>query len=299
MVVSQPDRKRGRGRKTSPSPVARAAHGAALPLLQPEKLGSQGCVEALRARTPDVGVVVAFGQFIPRQVRELPSRGFLINAHASLLPRHRGAAPLAHAILAGDTVTGISVMRVEREMDAGPVLLMRETPLGDTETAGELALRLADLAADSVALALDQIASEPVHWRPQEAARATFAPKIGPEDARLDWREDAKSLVRRIRAMAPVPGAFTTVGRDRLRILAAHDEVTNPVPGSPAPRPGTAMTLGTAGLRIATGAGWLVPEVVQRAGGRAMSIDAYLRGRPIEDRSVLGDAPGSGEEAGE
>ena len=137
-VVSQPDRPRGRGRKLSPSPVAERALAAGVPLLRPERVGDAGVVAALRELAPDLGVVVAFGQFLPKTIRELPRLGYGINAHASLLPRHRGAAPIAHAILAGDAETGISVMRVEREMDAGAVCLVKRTPIGADETTGGL-----------------------------------------------------------------------------------------------------------------------------------------------------------------
>ena len=137
-VVSQPDRRRGRGRKTSPTPVAELALAHDLPLLRPEKVGDAEVVEALRALEPDIGVVVAFGQFIPKKVRELPRCGYLINAHASLLPKYRGAGPIAHAILNGEHETGISVMKIEREMDAGDVTRVHRTPIGPDENTAEL-----------------------------------------------------------------------------------------------------------------------------------------------------------------
>ena len=157
-VVSQPDRRRGRGRKLSPSPVAALALERSVPLYRPESVGDADFAAALAAHGIDAGVVVAFGQFLPKRVRELPRVGYLINAHASLLPRHRGAAPIARAILAGETRTGISLMRVEREMDAGPVALVRELAIGEGEDAGALAERLSSLAAEAVCHALDQIA---------------------------------------------------------------------------------------------------------------------------------------------
>ncbi|RIK91571.1 MAG: methionyl-tRNA formyltransferase, partial [Proteobacteria bacterium] len=196
-VVTQPDRPRGRGRKLSPSPVAACAQRAGVPVLRPEKVGEPAVADALRAYAPDLGVVVAFGQFLPRRIRELPRLGYLINAHASLLPRHRGAAPIAHAILAGDAETGISVMRVDREMDAGPTAVVRSTPIGVAETTGELEPRLAALAADAIEEAVALAAAGRIAWTPQDDARATFAPKLGPDDARLDWREPAAALARR------------------------------------------------------------------------------------------------------
>jgi len=283
-VVTQPDRPRGRGRRLSPSPVAETAERAGVPAWRTERVGEAGFVERLRALDAELGVVVAFGQFLPRAVRELPRAGFLLNAHASLLPRHRGAAPIAHAILAGDAETGISVMRVDREMDAGPVALERRTPIGPDETTGELEERLARLAADAIEEAVARHAAGGLVWRAQDASRATLAPKIGVEDARLDWREPAAALARRVRAMAPRPGAWTAWQGERVRILRARA-----LPGAAGDPPGTART-GDAPLRVATGAGWLAPLVLQRAGGRPLPVADFQRGRAIPDGARLGDA---------
>jgi methionyl-tRNA formyltransferase len=258
------------------------ARDADVPLLRPERVGDPEVVRALAAHGADLGVVVAYGQFLPRSIRELPALGYLVNAHASLLPRHRGAAPIAHAILAGDRTTGISIMRVEREMDAGPVALQRTLEIGPDENAGELAERLSLVAADAIAEALDRIADGTVTWTPQDDSRATLAPKLDRETARLDWRRSAASLVLHVRAMAPSPGAWTRLGDDTLRVLAARAEA-----GAAAAPPGTVQTRGVDGLRIATGEGWLVPLRLQRAGGKALDVDTYLRGRPIEDGAKL------------
>ena len=283
VVVSQPDRGRGRGRKTSPSPVSRLAQEAGVTLLRPERVGDDECLAALRETDPDLGVVVAFGQFLPRKVRELPRKGYLINAHASLLPRHRGAAPIHHAIRCGETKTGISVMRVEREMDAGPVALVKETPIGPDEDAGSLTERLGVLAAEAIAEAVDAIAEDGVTWTEQDASLATLAPKIEKADTIIDWKQDAGSAARMIRALAPTPGAVTRLDGEPLRILAAA------VDDSPASdEPGCVRHRGT-GPSVATGDGWLLPTRVQRAGGKPMEIGAFLRGRPIEDGTRLGD----------
>ena len=288
-AVSQPDRPRGRGRQQSPSPVAAAAERAAIPALRTEQVGETGFVAQLRATAPDLGIVVAFGQFLPRRVRELPRAGYLINAHASLLPRHRGAAPIAHAILAGDRETGVSVMRVEREMDAGPVAVVRRTPIGAEETAGELEDRLAALAADAIAEAVDQIAWERVHWTPQDAAQATLAPKLRVEDALLDWSEAAGALARRVRALAPRPGAFTYLAGERLRILRA-----TALPGAVGEPPGTVRLGGPAPLRVACGSDWLVPRILQRAGGNPIDAESFQRGRGIPDGARLGSLEAGG-----
>lgn len=256
-----------------------------VPLLRPEKVGDADTARALAEQQPDLGVVVAFGQFMPRHIRELPALGYCINAHASLLPRWRGAAPIAHAILAGDRETGVSVMRVEREMDAGPVALSSSLPIGEDENTAELSERIAVLAADLLEKAVEAIARDEIEWTPQDDAQASFAPRLTRADAALDWREPATALARRVRAMAPTPGAFTRVDGEVLRILEARAE-----PGAVDRPPGTVREERGLPLRIATGEGWLVPRTLQRAGGRALGAEAYLRGRPIPDGTRLGDA---------
>jgi methionyl-tRNA formyltransferase len=282
-VVSQPDRPQGRGRKTQPSPVSLVAQGANLPLLRPERVGDPALAAELRGLAPELGVVVAFGQFLPRPIRELPRLGYLINGHASLLPKYRGAAPIQRAILAGETRTGISVMRVEREMDAGAVALVRELAIGPEETGGELTQRLAALCAEAVASVVEQIAQGRAQWTAQPAAGVTVAPKLVAADAQLDFRQSADALARRVRALAPAPGAATRIDGERLAILAARAEV-GPVDAEP----GVVRRASETPLRIATGDGWLVPLVVQRAGGRALPIADFLRGRPLADGVRLG-----------
>ncbi len=282
-VVTQPDRARGRGRRLSPSPVAELAARAGVACLKPESVGAPACVAELRARAPDLGVVVAYGQFLPRVVREAPRLGYCINAHASLLPKLRGAAPVARAILAGETETGISVMRVEREMDAGPVAAVVRTAISPDEDAGELGARLAELAAGAIADALDSIARDDVRWTPQDPARASFAPKLEAAELELDWRQPAAELARRVRAFAPRPGAATHRDGERLRILAARafDAELDRAPG-------TVRTVDRREIFVATGRGWLAPRVLQRAGARPLDVESFLRGHPIADGARLG-----------
>jgi methionyl-tRNA formyltransferase len=251
-------------------------------VLRPERVGAPEVADEIRRFAPDLGVVVAFGQFLPKRIRELPALGYLINGHASLLPRHRGAAPVQRAILAGDRVTGVSIMRIEREMDAGPVALARETAIGPDENAGELATRLSALAADLLAETVGRIAAGNVTWTAQDDAAATTAPKVERAEAELDWREAAESLARRVRAFAPTPGAFTRLGGEPLRILAARA-----LPGDDLPPPASVWHETETSLRIATGDGWLLPLRLQRAGGKALETADFLRGRPIPDGTLL------------
>jgi methionyl-tRNA formyltransferase len=287
VAVTQPDRPRGRGRKVQPGPVAERARAAGVPLLQPERVGAPDVVTEISRHAPDLGVVVAFGQFLPKPVRELPRLGYLINGHASLLPRHRGAAPIQHAILAGDAETGVSVMRVEREMDAGAVALVKRTPIGANETAGELFERLAVLTAEALAEALDEIASGRATWTEQDHLRATLAPKIESADAELDFAHAADTLARRVRAMAPRPGARAHLGAETLRILAAHAE-----PGDATLAPGTLQRASDT-LRVATARGWLALDRLQRAGGRPLDTAELLRGFAIADGARFTPPPPS------
>jgi methionyl-tRNA formyltransferase len=253
-----------------------------LPLLRPERVGEPEIADALVAHTPDIGVVVAFGQFIPKRIRELPTRGYLINGHASLLPKYRGAAPIQHAILAGDAETGVCVMRVEKEMDAGAVALECRTPIGEAEDAGRLSERLSRLSADAIASGLEQIERGVESWTEQNHSAATLAPKIETEHARLDWGLAAAELVRVVRAMAPSPGAFCEHAGERLRILAAVAERAET-----SLTPGTIDYDGTGNLRIATCEGFLHPQIIQRPGKKALETEAFLRGNTLTAGDTL------------
>jgi methionyl-tRNA formyltransferase len=266
------------------------ALAAGVPLLRPEHVGDAKVADELARFTPDLGVVVAFGQFLPKRIRELPRLG-LVNAHASLLPRHRGAAPIARAILAGDAETGISIMQVEREMDAGAVCLEKRTAILPDETRGELEERLAALAAEAVAEALDQIAAGRARFAPQDDTLASVAPKLGPADAALDFAEPAVVLARRVRALAPRPGAAAALRGERLRVLGARAE-----PG-PCDRPPGVVERRGERLRVATGDGWLALERVQRPGGRVLALADFLRGCDVPDGAALEPAGGGSDAA--
>ena len=234
---------------------------------------------------------MAFGQFIPKKVRELPRCGYLINAHASLLPKYRGAGPIAHAILNGEHETGISVMKIEREMDAGDVTLVQRTPIGPDENTAELTERLGTIAAEAIAEALGEIAAGRATWTEQRHDEATLAPKLEREDAVLDWNEPAEALANRVRALAPKPGAVTSLAGEALRILAGRAE-----PGLCDDPPGTLRRGGddeADAIRIATGKGWLNVTRLQRAGGKPLATADFLRGRDLPDGTRLGEgAPG-------
>ncbi len=268
-VVTQPDRPAHRGQHLTPPPVKLRALAARIPVLQPARLRDPGWPERLCALGADVGVVAAFGQILPRAVLDAPRRGS-INVHASLLPRYRGAAPIAWAIIRGETVTGITTFQMDEGMDTGAVLLAAATSLAPEETAGELAARLATLGAEVLLDTLRQLdALTPV---PQRHAEATLAPRLKKTDGHLDWTRPAADLANVVRGCNPWPGALTMTPRERLTVWRARA-----VAGAADAPPGT-LVPHDGGLAIAAGDGSLAPLEVQPENRRVMSWAEYLRG---------------------
>ena len=279
-VVCQPDRPRGRGLGVSAPAVKRLAEANRLPVLQPERLRDAAFQDALRALAPDLVVVAAYGKILPRAVLDLPPRG-CINVHASLLPRHRGAAPIAWSILAGDAVTGVTIMAMNQEMDAGDILLQRETPIAPDDTGGTLGERLARLGAAAIGEAIDGLQAGTLRPVPQPAAGVTFAPRIEREHCRLDWRRTAIELERQVRALAPSPSAFTTLGGKLLKVhRAALATGTGPA--------GQVVAAGPDGLVVAAGTGALRLLEVQLEGRRRLSAAEFLIGHRLAPGTCLG-----------
>lgn len=273
-VVTQPDRPAGRGRALTPSLVKRRALEASVPVLQPPRLRDPGWAERLAEYRADVAVVVAFGQILPKAVLDVPARGS-INVHASLLPRYRGAAPIAWAIMRGERETGITTFQMDPGMDTGDLLLREATAIGPGETAGELASRLAAIGARLLLETLARIDSLP--RLPQDATLVTLAPRLKKEDGWLRLGEPARDLVDRIRGCNPWPGAALMTPAGRLLIWRA----TAVARAEPAP-PGTLVALpGSAPgdpVAIATGEGFLLPVEVQPENRKAVSWPDFLRG---------------------
>ena len=226
LVITQPDRPGHRG-KITPPPVKLAAQELSLPVYQPEKIRNPAVVERLRELKPEVMVVVAYGQIIPPSVLSIPSYG-VVNVHASLLPRHRGASPIAQAILAGDSETGVTIMRMDEQLDHGAILAARTTPIGAREDSVALTARLARMGAELLVETLERLGE--ISGVEQDHARATVAPRLRREDGELRPEMDAVEMDRRVRALQPWPGATLPTSRGRVKVLSGHVEGERYVP---------------------------------------------------------------------
>lgn len=282
-VVTQPDRPSGRGQRLRPPPVKELAQRLGLPVLQPDRARSPDFLEQFRNLAPDLAVVVAYGQILPTSVITVPPLG-CINAHASLLPHLRGAAPIQRAILGGDPETGVTVMRINARMDAGDVFSARAVPIDTDDDTATLGAKLSSLAASLLVEAVDAISGGMARWTPQVESAATYAPMVRREETRIDWKLAAVEIERRIRAFRPEPGAFTTHDGVRLKILAAKVAAA----AAPAGRPGSVEPDAPAGVCVACGSGSLLLSVVQPEGGRAIPATDYFRGRGAGRGRVFG-----------
>ncbi|MBL8093987.1 MAG: methionyl-tRNA formyltransferase [Anaerolineales bacterium] len=268
-VVTQPDRPAGRGRQLVAPPVKVAAVELGIPVIQPNRLREPEAMAQLQVWSPDLVIVAAFGQLLKPAVLDLPAHG-CVNVHASLLPRHRGAAPIAAAILAGDDEAGVTIMRMDVGLDTGPMLATRAIPIGEADTAGSLTERLAVLGAELLSDTLPGYLAGAISAQPQDSARATYAPQLKKEDGRLDFTETAEALARRVRALSPWPGAYCLWQGQPLKVLEARPISGRGLPGI--------VSGGLDGPALACADGQLLLVKIQPAGKRPMSALDFARG---------------------
>ncbi|MCX7898340.1 MAG: methionyl-tRNA formyltransferase [Rhodocyclaceae bacterium] len=272
LVLTQPDRPAGRGQKRQSSPVKRLAQAHGLAVYQPERLREPASWEPIAAAGGEAMVVAAYGLILPAGVLALPARGCL-NIHASLLPRWRGAAPIARAIEAGDATTGITIMQMDAGLDTGPILLQKAIPIAADETAGSLHDKLADLGARAIVEALAQL--DRLSPIPQPSVGVSYAPKIDKRETVLDWREPASQLERKLRAFDPVPGCTSELAGQTLKLWRGHV-----VAG--AGKPGEILAVSERGIVVACGEEALAIDELQKAGGRRLASADFLRGHALE-----------------
>lgn len=281
-VYTQPDRPRGRGKKLAPTPVKELAEQHGIPVYQPEKLRDPAVVEQLRSLFPDLIVVVAYGQILPKSILEIPRYG-CINVHASLLPRYRGAAPIHRVVMEGEQVTGVTTMLMDVGLDTGDMLVKRATEIRPEETSGDLHDRLALLGREAMEETLQRLCGGKLVPEPQEDSQSTYAPMLKKEHGLVDWQASAQEVHNQVRGLSPSPGAYTILEGETLKISATSIE-NCPVEDEP----GTVLDAATDGVRVACGVGVLRIGVLQLPGKKRLPAGEFLRGRPLPAGTRLG-----------
>ncbi|HEY7172527.1 MAG TPA: methionyl-tRNA formyltransferase [Vicinamibacterales bacterium] len=280
-VVTQPDRPRGRGQKVSDAPVKARALEAGLPILQPATLRDETFLTAFRGWQADLGVVAAYGKILTEAALGVPHLG-MVNVHASLLPRYRGAAPVHRAVIAGDRETGVTIMRVVKALDAGPMLAKASHPIGGDETSDQVEAALAALGAPLLVETLDRLADGRATETPQDDSQATYAPRITKEDGLIDWSRPARDIHNLVRGLYPWPHAYSYLDAERLIIWKTAYEVTgtHPLPGTIVAAHGNLWT-------VAAADGVVHLQQVQAEGRRAVAARDFLAGHPVRVGSVF------------
>lgn len=284
-VFCQPDRPKGRGHKLAACPVKELAVSAGIPVFQPERIKREEGVAMLKSCAPDLCVTAAFGQLLSQEILDIPPLG-TINVHSSLLPKHRGSAPINWSIIQGDPVTGVTTMFTDKGMDTGDILLTRETPIGPTENAGELTDRLAVMGAELLIETIRALEAGTLTRIPQDHEAATYEPKMDKELGRIDWSKPAQELDWLVRGTTPWPGAFTTLGEQTIKIF----ELTV-LDGAASGAPGEIIDADAKqGLVVSCGDHDVVLTQIQMPGAKRMNAKDYLRGHTMETGVCLGKA---------
>jgi methionyl-tRNA formyltransferase len=276
-VVTQPDRPRGRGQHVTESPVKQLARSRGVPVLQPERMKDEAFVAALRSWRADLGVVAAYGKILPAAVLEAPPLG-LVNVHASLLPRHRGAAPVHRAVIAGDTLTGVSIMRVVQALDAGAVFAVSERPIGPDDTSIDVEEDLARLGAELLVRVIDDIVAGRAVETPQDDAAATYAHRLQKEEGVLDWRLPARELHNRVRGLQPWPLTWSAIGGRRVIVLRTRLVAAAATEAS---APGTVLAVTRDAIQVQAGDDPIDLLTVQPEGRRPMPARDFAAGHRI------------------
>ncbi len=284
-VFCQPDRPKGRGHKLAACPVKELAQSAGIPVFQPERIKREEGVAMLKGCAPDLCVTAAFGQLLSQEILDIPPLG-TINVHSSLLPRHRGSAPINWSIIKGDQVTGVTTMFTDKGMDTGDILLTRETPIGQTENAGELTDRLAVMGAQLLIETIRALEAGTLLRIPQDHEAATYEPKMDKELGRIDWSKPAQELDWLVRGTTPWPGAFTTLGEQTIKVF----ELTI-LDGAASGAPGEIIAADAKrGLVVSCGDHDVLLAQIQMPGAKRMNARDYLRGHTMETGVCLGKA---------
>ena len=273
-VYTQPDRPKGRGMKLVASPVKETAMAAGIPVYQPESFREDADVETLHSLQPDVIAVVAYGRILPQRVLDIPEKG-CINIHASLLPAYRGSAPYQWAVLDGLTESGVTAMYLCREMDAGDIIDVRKTPIGENETAGELLDRLAVLGAELLATTMTRLAEGAVTATPQDSTKVSYAPMLDKSMCPIEWTKTAQQVHNQVRGLHPWPVATACLAGTNFKI---HATVVTEGSGEP----GAILALTKTGLKVACGEGAVEIRSLQAEGGKRMNATDYFRGHPLD-----------------
>ena len=284
-VFCQPDRPKGRGHKLAACPVKELAQSAGIPVFQPERIKREEGVAMLKSCAPDLCVTAAFGQLLSQEILDIPPLG-TINVHSSLLPKHRGSAPINWSIIKGDAVTGMTTMFTDKGMDTGDILLMRETPIGPAENAGELTDRLAVMGAQLLIETIRALEAGTLARTPQDHAAATYEPKMDKELGRIDWSKSAQELDWLVRGTTPWPGAFTTLGEQTIKVFEL-DILDGPASGAPGE---IVAADAKRGLVVSCGDHDVALAQIQMPGAKRMNAKDYLRGHTMETGVCLGKA---------
>ncbi|MBN1880591.1 MAG: methionyl-tRNA formyltransferase [Deltaproteobacteria bacterium] len=282
LVVTQPDRPRGRGRKALPPPVKTASLDLGIPIAQPENIRDPEFMETLKGESPDFICVVAFGRILPGDILSIP-KGGSINVHASLLPEYRGAGPINRAIIDGKTRTGVTTMLMDEGMDTGDILLFREVPIDTEQTAGELSDVLSRVGATLLVETILGLKRGDITPVPQNDADASYAPMLKKTDGGIDWSSPAPRIESLVRGVTPWPGAYTTYNGEVLKVFCLRD-----AEGNTDAAPGTVVSSGPDGIVVATGRGTVLICELQCPGKRRMNVREYLCGRDIPEGAVFG-----------